>query len=147
MLLRALSKCLLNPDRLGASTSSLGSLFSSLTTLSVKKFFLMSGLNLPWCSFEPFPCILSLDTREKSSAPHFPCPLFRKQWRAVRSPLSFLSFKLDKPRVLSHFSQDIPSSPFTCIVCVLLNAFEYLNILKLWGPELHTVLKARLHQC
>jgi len=35
----------------------------------------MSRLNLPSCSFEPFPTIPSLDTREKSSAPPFLLPL------------------------------------------------------------------------
>ena len=55
MLLQTLSKCLLNTDRLGESTASLGSLFQCLTTLLVKKCFLTSSLNLPWRSFEPFP--------------------------------------------------------------------------------------------
>ena len=55
MVLRALSKCLLSTDRLGASITSLGSLFQGLTTLSVKKCFLTSSLNLPGHSFEPFP--------------------------------------------------------------------------------------------
>ena len=68
MLLRALSKYLLNTDGLGASTTSLGSLLQCLTTRLVKKCFLMSSLNLSWCSFESFPCVLSLDTREKWSA-------------------------------------------------------------------------------
>ncbi|KAK4829643.1 hypothetical protein QYF61_005936 [Mycteria americana] len=112
MLLRALSKRLLNTDRLGASTTSPGSLFQGLTTLSVKKCFLMSSLNLPWCSFEPFPDILSLDLREKSSASPFPRPFLRKLLRAMRLPLSLLFSKLDKPK-------DIPSSPFTSFVALL----------------------------
>ncbi|NWZ30868.1 SETBP protein, partial [Asarcornis scutulata] len=33
--------------------------FQCLTTLSVKKFFLISNLNLPWCNFSPFPLVLS----------------------------------------------------------------------------------------
>jgi len=37
----------LNTSRDGDSTTSLGSLFQCLTTLSVKKFFLISNLNLP----------------------------------------------------------------------------------------------------
>jgi len=36
-----------NPSRDGDSTISLGSLVQCLTTLSVKKFFLISNLNLP----------------------------------------------------------------------------------------------------
>ena len=37
-----------NISRDGDSTTSLDSLFQCLTTLSVKKFFLISNLNLPW---------------------------------------------------------------------------------------------------
>jgi len=59
MLLRALSKHLCNTDRLGALSTSPGSLFQGLTNLSVKKRFLMSSLNLPWHSFE---CAVSLET-------------------------------------------------------------------------------------
>lgn len=39
----------LNIPKDGDSISSLGSAFQCLTTLSVKKFFIMSNLNLPWC--------------------------------------------------------------------------------------------------
>lgn len=53
MLLRALSKCLLNADRHGASATSLRSLFQGLTTLTVKEFFLMSSLILPWVCAVP----------------------------------------------------------------------------------------------
>lgn len=42
-----LSKCLLDTDRPRALTSSLGSLFQCMTTLSLKKHFLMTDLNLP----------------------------------------------------------------------------------------------------
>jgi len=52
--LRAQSKHL-NSKRLGAMTTSLGSLFQCVTTLSVKNLFLMSSLNLPYCSLTPFP--------------------------------------------------------------------------------------------
>jgi len=41
-LWRALSKCLFNPDRLGASTPSPGSLLQCLATLLAKKCFLVS---------------------------------------------------------------------------------------------------------
>lgn len=74
--LRALSK-FLEADRLGAATTSLGSLGQCKTTLSVKNAPLMSRLNLPWHSFQPFPCDLSLNTREKGSAPSSPLLLKR----------------------------------------------------------------------
>ena len=110
---------LLAADRPGASTTSLGSLFQCLTTLSVKKCFLMSSVNLLWHSFEPFPCGLSLDTRKKNSAPPSPRPLLRMLWRAMRSPLSLLFSRLNNPKVLSCSSQDFPSSPFTTFVALL----------------------------
>lgn len=34
----------------------------------------MSSIDLLWHSFEPFPCVLLLDTREKSSTPSSPPP-------------------------------------------------------------------------
>lgn len=46
--MRALSKCLLNTNRHGASFTSPGSLLQCLTTLMVKIFFLMSNQNLLW---------------------------------------------------------------------------------------------------
>jgi len=51
MFLSATSAHLLNTSRDSDSTTALGSLFQCLTTLSVKKFFLTSNLNLPWCHF------------------------------------------------------------------------------------------------
>ena len=50
MSLSTTSKRFLNASKDGDSTTSLGSLFQCLTILSVKKFFLISNLNLPWCS-------------------------------------------------------------------------------------------------
>ena len=75
MFLRALSKRLRNTERLGASTASRGSPFQALTTLWVKKCLLASSLDLPRGGFEPFPRVLSLDSRQESSAPPSPRPL------------------------------------------------------------------------
>jgi len=125
MLLRALSKCLLNTERVGASTASLGSLFQCLSTLLVRKCFLRPSLNLPWRSFEPFPCVLSLDTREKTSAHPSPLPLLRQLQRAMTLPISFLFSKLEKPRVLTgHYFQ-----PFHQLCCLHLGTFKDLNLL------------------
>ncbi|KAK4829029.1 hypothetical protein QYF61_001804 [Mycteria americana] len=43
----------------------------------------------------------------------------RNLQRAMRSPPSLLFSKLDHPKVLSHSSQDMPSSPFTSFVALL----------------------------
>ena len=59
MALSTTSKWFLNTSRDGDSTTSLGSLFQCLTTFCVKKFFLISNLNLPWLNLRPFPLILS----------------------------------------------------------------------------------------
>ncbi|KAK4824165.1 hypothetical protein QYF61_011292, partial [Mycteria americana] len=72
MSLSTTSIRLLNNSRDGDVTASLGSLFQCLTTLSVKKFFLISNLNLPWHNLRPFPLAfyrLFLRRRDK----HPPC--------------------------------------------------------------------------
>ncbi|KAK4824091.1 hypothetical protein QYF61_010602 [Mycteria americana] len=84
----------------GDSTTSLGSLFQCLTTLSVKKFFLISNLNLPWHNLRPFPLVLSLVTWEKRPTPTSLQPTFR----------------LNNPSSLSRSSQDLCSRPFTSFV-------------------------------
>lgn len=95
---------LVRRDSPRTSTTSLGSPFQGLTTLSVKKCLLMSNQNLPWHSFKQFPCILSQDTREKRSAPPSPFLLLRKRqknspftnfvvlfWTHSRISISFLN--------------------------------------------------------
>jgi len=95
MLLKALSRCLLNRHR--TSATSLESLSQCLTTLMVNKCFPMPSLILFWCSFVPFPYILPLIPR--SRAQHLPLlPLLRElQEGHLRSPLSLLFSSLDSP--------------------------------------------------
>ena len=57
-LLRALSNLTLNIPRDGACTTSLGNLFQCFTTLTVKKFFLISSLKLFSFSLKPLPLVL-----------------------------------------------------------------------------------------
>lgn len=76
VLFRALSKCPLNTDRLGALATSLGNPFQYLSTHSAKKCFLLPSLNLSWHIFEPLPCVLSLDTRKSPVLPSL-LPLLR----------------------------------------------------------------------
>ena len=68
----ATSTGFLNTSRDGNSTTSLSSLFQCLTTLSVKKFFLISNLNLPWHNLRPLPLVLSLGLQE--AVPAQGCP-------------------------------------------------------------------------
>jgi len=54
-LLRAPSSLALNTAREGEATASQGNLGQCFTILMVKNFFLISNLNLPSFSLEPFP--------------------------------------------------------------------------------------------
>lgn len=117
MVLMALSKCPLNTDRLRA-----------LITISrypipvfdhsprIKKFLLVSNLNLPRCSFQPFLHVLSLPPRERRWASHCQFPMLRNLQRAIMSHLSPLFSKLEKPKDLSGSSQDMSSSTLTNLV-------------------------------
>lgn len=72
-----------------------------------------------------------------------PLPLLRELQGAMRSRLNFLFSKLDKLKVLSRSSQDVPSSQLFLQLCSPpLDAFKDFHILlRSWGPELHAVLK------
>ncbi|KAK4831211.1 hypothetical protein QYF61_016048 [Mycteria americana] len=89
-----------NSSRDGDFTTSLDTLFQCLTTLSVKKFFLISNLNLPWCNLRPPPLVLSLVTWEKRLTPTSLQPPFRM----IRSPLSLFFSRLNNPSSLSRSS-------------------------------------------
>jgi len=70
-VLRAPSNLALSTAREGAATASLGNLGQGFTTLTGKNFFLISHLNLPSFSLEPFRLVLSLHTLVKSPSPSF----------------------------------------------------------------------------
>jgi len=90
----------LNTAREGTATASLGNLFQCFTTLMVKNFFLISNLNLPSFSLEPFPLVLSLHALVKSPSPSFLSP-FQVLAAALRSPRSLLFSRLNSPNSLS----------------------------------------------
>ncbi|KAK4823949.1 hypothetical protein QYF61_008335 [Mycteria americana] len=131
MSLSTSSKRPLNTSRDGDSTTSLGSLFQCLITLSVKKNFLISSLNLPWRNLRPFPLVLSLVGVEsdkvspqppflQAKQPHFPQPLLIRL-------------------VLQTLHQ---------LRCPSLDTLQHLNVsLVVGGPKLNTVFKVRPHQC
>jgi len=77
MSLSTTSKWFLNTSRDGHSTTSLGTPCQCLTTLSVKKCFLIFNLNLPWHNLRPFPLILSPVTSEKRPTPAFAVSMFQ----------------------------------------------------------------------
>lgn len=67
----------MNTSRAGDSTISLGSQFQCLITLSVKKFFQISNVNLHWCNLRSFPLLLLLGTWERRPTPTSLQPPFR----------------------------------------------------------------------
>ncbi|KAK4823924.1 hypothetical protein QYF61_008310 [Mycteria americana] len=123
MSLSTSSKRLLNTSRDGDSTTSLGSLFQCLITLSVKKNFLISSLNLPWRNLRPFPLVLSLVTWEETD-PH----------------LTTASFQ---PLLIRLLLQTLHQ-----LRCPSLDTLQHLNVsLVVRGPKLNTVFEVRPHQC
>ena len=60
MALSTTFKCFLNIPRNDDFITSLGSPFQLMTTISEKKFILISNLNFSCCNLRPFPLVLSL---------------------------------------------------------------------------------------
>lgn len=144
MLLQAFSKCLLNTDRFLIPITSQWSLFQDLTTPLVKKHFLMSGLDLSCCSFEPFPW--SLGIREKRWTPPYPllCQDAVDTNEVTAVPPFLQTRQVQNPGLLlmGHSFQ-----PFHDLCCAPLITFNYLDILlKFWHPEQHSISKVRPHQ-
>jgi len=85
----------------------------------------MSSLNLPWCSFEPFPHVPSLDMGEKRSAP--PSPLLLEEAIERSGEVTLQPPFLQTRPVLSCPSQDMPSSSFTSFVALLSGCIQGLS--------------------
>lgn len=110
MSISATSIHLLNTFRGGDSTTSLGSLFQCLATSSVKKFFLIPSLNLPWHNLRPFPWVLSLVPEKRDqhlSHCNFLSGSCRHQWGLP----SASSFRAPVPSATSHKSCFLVPSP------------------------------------
>ena len=71
-----------------ASAASLGNLCQCFTTLMVKNFLLISNLNLPSFSLQPFPLVLSLHTLVKSPSPGTSWGIVCSRWK--KCPKSFM---------------------------------------------------------
>ncbi|KAK4832969.1 hypothetical protein QYF61_026795 [Mycteria americana] len=115
----------------GDSTTSLGSLFQCLTTLSVKKFFLISNLNLSLRNLRPFPLIVSLVIVESDKVSPQPPFLQAKQHHFLQPLLIRL--------VLQTRHQ---------LRCPSLDTLQHLHVfLAVRGPKLNTVFEVQPHQC
>ncbi|KAK4821778.1 LOW QUALITY PROTEIN: hypothetical protein QYF61_000839 [Mycteria americana] len=124
----------------GDSTASLGSLFQCLTTLSVKKFFLISNLNLPWCNLRPFPLVLSLVTWDKRPTPTSLQPESNK----VSPQPPFLQAKrpqFSQPLLIRLLLQTLHQ-----LRCPSLHTLQHLNVsLVVRDPKLNTVFEGHNH--
>ncbi|KAK4824318.1 LOW QUALITY PROTEIN: hypothetical protein QYF61_013593 [Mycteria americana] len=135
-----------SPLRGGDSTTSLGSLFQCLTTLSVKKFFLIPNLSLPWCNLRPFPLILSLVTWERDRPPPLYNLLSVVESNKVSPQPPFLQAKqsqLPQLLLIRLLLQTLHQ-----LRCPSLDMLQHLNVsLVVGGPKLNTVFEVRPHQC
>ncbi|KAK4831110.1 LOW QUALITY PROTEIN: hypothetical protein QYF61_015413 [Mycteria americana] len=142
----ATSTRLLNTSRDGDSTTSLGSLFQCLITLSVKKNFLISSLNLPWRNLRPFPLVLSLVTWEKRLTPLLYNLLSVVESNKVSPQPPFLQAKqpqFPQPLLIRLVLQTLHQLRHPS-----LDTLQPLNVsLVVRGPKLNTGFEVRPHQC
>lgn len=115
-LLGALSRCLLNTDRQGASTTSLGSLSLCLSTLTVKKFFLCLVWTSPLCC-SCVSCHRLLMRPETSTSFSTSPPWEVAEIIGVTSQPSLV--QTSPPKCPHISSQDMPSSAFTSFAALL----------------------------
>lgn len=125
-LLRALSKFLLHTDRLGASTTSLGSLFQSFARFSTRKWFLNPFQSSPDAalSHSHVSCHWIPGRRVQSFPLHSPSSgSCREQWGHPPAYLDWTNWtdrtNWTNPKSLAAPSQDIHSSPFSSFVPLL----------------------------
>ncbi|KAK4824710.1 LOW QUALITY PROTEIN: hypothetical protein QYF61_017936 [Mycteria americana] len=146
MSLSTSSKRLLNTSRDGDSTTSLGSLFQCLITLSVKKNFLISSLNLPWCNLRPFLLSYHLLHGRRDRPPPLYNLLSVVESNKVSPQPPFLQAKqsqLPQPLLIRFLLQTLHQ-----LRCPSLDMLQHLNVsLVVGGPKLNTVFQVWPHQC
>lgn len=106
----------------------------------------MCNLNLPWCSFIPFPWVLSLSPERRDQC----FPLCSLHEEAVGHDAAFPSVSSLgwKKHVISdgpHIFSPLGFSP--SLVPSFGHSDGFYVLLILWYPKMHTVLKVRPHQC
>ncbi|KAK4828136.1 hypothetical protein QYF61_023934 [Mycteria americana] len=115
--------------RHGDSTTSLGSLFQCLTTLSVNKFILISNLSLQWHNLKPFPLLLSLVVVERDKVS--PQPPFLQANQPQFPQLLLIRLVLQTLHQLQ---------------CPSLDTLQHLNVsLVVRSPKLNTVFEGDDH--
>lgn len=110
--------------------------------LFIKKCLLISSLNLPQHSFEPFLLITGSPGEEIAILSSYP-PQETVESNEVTPQPPFLQTRPAQNPWGS--SQDILSKPFTTFVALLWMRSRTFTS-KPWGPELHTAPEVRPHQ-
>ncbi|KAK4826388.1 hypothetical protein QYF61_008059, partial [Mycteria americana] len=148
MSLSTSSKHLLNTSRDGDSTTSLGSLFQCLITLSVKKNFLISSLNVPLVqleaiSFCPITCYLGEETDPHLSTTSFQVVVESNKVSPQPPLLQAKQPQFPQPLLIKLLLQTLHQ-----LRCPSLDTLQHLNVsLVVGGPNLNTVFKMRPPQC
>ncbi|KAK4820813.1 hypothetical protein QYF61_007207 [Mycteria americana] len=129
----------------GDSTTSLGSMFQCLTTLSVK-FFLIPNLNVSRRNLRPFPLVLSLVTWKKRPTPTSLQPPFRQSAIKVSPQPPLLQAK--QPQLPQPLLIRLQLQTLHQLRCPSLHTLQHLNVfLVVGGPKLNTVFEVQPHQC
>lgn len=101
-----MSNLFLNTSRAGYSFTSLGSLFQCLTTFCMKKFFLVSSLNLPWPSLAMSCCPIAIYLGEDTE-PCLATATFLVLVENDKVPLRLFFSGLNTYSSLSHSSYNL----------------------------------------
>ncbi|KAK4817702.1 hypothetical protein QYF61_026392 [Mycteria americana] len=119
----------------GDSTTSRGSLFQCLTTLSVKKFFLISSLNLPWRNL-------------RRDRPHLSTPSFQAVVESDEVSPQPPFLQAEQPQVPQPLPISLVLQTLPQLRCPSLDTLQPLNVsLGVGGPKLNTAFEVRPHQC
>ena len=141
MLVRALFKCLLNTDKLVASTTSRKPVSVS-DHPTAQKCFQMPSLTLP-CQFPRCHSHSAISSQEQSPAPPS-ASLLRELQGALKTPTS-LGWAIPVPSAPPH-STCLPALLHQ-LHCPPLDTFkDFIILFTLRSPKLHTFFKVRSHQ-
>ncbi|KAK4820995.1 hypothetical protein QYF61_009461 [Mycteria americana] len=132
-----------NSSRDGDSTTSLGSLFQCLITLSVKKFLIISNLNLPWHNLTPSPLLLGRRDRPHLSTTSFQVVVESDE---VSPQPPFL--QAEQPQVPQPLLIRLLLQTLHQLCCPSLDTLQPLNVLLvLRDLKLNTAFEVWPHQC
>jgi len=117
--------------------------FQHLTTLSENKYFLIFNVNFPWCNLRPFPLFLLLLTQEKRPTSTWPQPPFRQLYRVMRSPMSLLFSRMNKPNSLNHSHKAcVPDTSPASLLNSVASLITLLTTVSCWHDFIFFLLSA-----